>query len=306
MIGGFLSFFRHRAKVFIFLDGMYALGTAFGPTVSSFLTFNTKVLGWRINAGNSPGIVLTIIWSTSMVFAFFLPKEFGYDDENSAKVEVYLEDETNLMAPEYARGKRARLPFDTRVSCLFYLIFTSLFFSATVTFYTPLLASEHFHDQFIHIKLLFLTSSMFAFAFILSLYIASEYFDERKLLAFLMFMQLVAIALLTYFAFYWRDHSVNESYILIVYICFGMPYFSFAFGCSLMSKITDPKDAAFYQGSCFATLHLAFVSSRTMSGLMFTKTLLPYYCLGLLLAWLIGSLWFCLEYQGLGYFKSKT
>ena len=58
---------QHRAKVFIFLDGVYALGGAFGPTISSLVIVNVNIIGWKIGPGNSAGFVLTIVWLISLL-----------------------------------------------------------------------------------------------------------------------------------------------------------------------------------------------------------------------------------------------
>ena len=188
--------------------------------------------------------------------------------------------------------------WNSTILCLFYLTFFCFFYTTMVTFYTPLLASEHFHLQFTHVKVLFLNSSLFSLVLFLLLYIVAEYFDERKLIASLMFFQILAIAMLTYFAFCWENASYSEinGYFLLVYICVGMPYFQFALSCSLLSKITHPDNAAFYQGSSYATLHLSYVSGRLIAGFIFTRTPLLCLSLGLTLSWFVGVLWFSLEF----------
>ena len=42
---------KNRAKAFLYLEGLYSLGTIFGPTLGSVLTFNVDMYGWKINAG---------------------------------------------------------------------------------------------------------------------------------------------------------------------------------------------------------------------------------------------------------------
>lgn len=239
---------KYLAKVFIFMDGMYCLGAAFGPMVSSFGTFNANILGWEIDAGNSPGVILATMWLSSTIVALFLPSDLGYDESALGKKVLELPRYGEGDSPPTRQGpiNLPKLRFASEFCCLFYLIFWSMYSMTTTTFYTPVLALEHFHVQFIHVKLLFLTSSMFSFALFFSLYIATGYFDERKLQAFLMLMQISAIGLLTYFVSSWDNLSWNESYILIPYICLGMPVFSFTLICSLLSKITDPENAGFY------------------------------------------------------------
>lgn len=294
---------QYRAKAFMFLDGLYALGAAFGPTVSSFITFDADILGWKIDAGNSPGVILATIWFISFVISLWLPSEFGHEETPAEKTVVAYE---GGQTEDYPSDPPRSLGSPSTILCLFYVIFLSLFFSSTVAFCTPLLAQEHFHLPFIHVKLLFLTSSMFSFALILLLFIAAEHFEERKILVFLMSLQLIPISILAYFASCWSNISPDESYLLIFYMCFGMQYFSYAFGSSIVSQITDSKDAVFYQGSCYATLHLAYVTSRIISGFIFSQSALLYFCVGLAVFWGLGAVWFFIEYPNLAGLEFKT
>lgn len=285
---------RYRAKVFIFLDGIFCMGTVLGPTFSSILTFDVEILGWRIDAGNSPGVILAMLWLISMVVAFWLPSELEKEQtERSSIPRGNKQLSEHLDSSELDPERRS---FRT-IACLLYLIFLSLFYSSIVAFYTPLLAQEHFHLPFVHVKLLFLTSSLFAFALLLSLYIVAEHFDERTVLVSLTLVQILPIALLTYFAITWDNPLANQTYLLIIYNSLGVQSFSFSFGCSLLSKVTETKDAAFYQSLSLAALHVAYIASRVFSSWIFTKTSLLLYCLGLTLSWALGALWFGLEYK---------
>jgi MFS family permease len=292
---------RYRARVFIILDGMFTLGSLFGPTVSVFLTFNANILGWRINAGNSPGIVLALIWFVLMLNALCLPKEFG--TKKTTDEDDYGDDvlHTENSSDPASYGSRST------VCLLFYLVFLGLFFSTTATFYVPLLAQEHFYLQFGHVKLLFLVGRMFSMVVFLSYYVAVDYLHETHLLVCSMLMQVCAIFILTYFAFTWNSASgVDDGYMLMVYISLGMPYFSFSLSCSLLSKITDPKDAAFYQGSSFTALHCGIIVSRLISSFIFTKTSLLWFCLVLVVSWTFGVVWFILEYRNLARPKNNS
>ena len=294
---------KHRAPVFIFLDGMFTLGSLFGPTVSVFLSFNINVLGWKIDAGNSPGIVLALIWLVLLVNAMWLPKDFGtkkttvdHDSDDDDDDVISAQSLTN--SPSYASHSAVLL--------IFYLVFLSLFYSTTVTFYVPLLAQELLHLQLTEVKLFFLVSSLFSMVLFLLFYLGANYFHETQLLACSMVMQIIAISILTYFGFSWDNVTgVYNGYILIAYICLGMPYFSFALGCSLLSKVTDPNNAAFYQGSSFAALHSGFVVSRIVSSFIFTKTSVLWFCLALVIMWSLGAVWLIIEYRNLTQPKTK-
>ena len=308
---------EHRARIFIFLDSMYTLGSLFGPAVSVFLSFNVNILGWKIDAGNSPGIVLALIWLVLLVNAMWFPSEFGtkktiIDDDpdhdenndNDDDDDVYYNDDIisteNLTdPPSYASRSTVLL--------IFYQVFLSLFYSTTVTFYVPLLAQELLHLQLVEVRLLFLVGSVFSMVFFLLLYLGASYFHETQLLACSMLMQVVAIFIFTYFGFSWDNvRGVYDSYILLAYICLGVQFFAFSLGCSLLSKVTDPNDAAFYQGSSFAALHSGFVVSRIVSSFIFTKTSILWFCLALILMWTLGAVWLIVEYRNLTKPRTKS
>ena len=112
-------------------------------------------------------------------------------------------------------------------------------------------------------------------------------------------MQIVAISFLTLLAISW-DQIISELYYtLLVYICFGAPYFSYPFGNSLLSKVTDPRNATFVQGVSYATVHLAIVINRAAISFVFTKMSLIYYCSGMVIVWLVTVLWYCVLYERL-------
>jgi hypothetical protein len=76
-------------------------------------------------------------------------------------------------------------------------------FASTSTFYTPIMALDHFHLKLIHTKLIFLNSTLFTMLIFICFYLASGYFDERKLFLNTLFMQLFSISFLTCLAFFW-------------------------------------------------------------------------------------------------------
>ena len=298
---------KYIAQVCIIYDGMFTLGSLFGPAVSVFLTFNVNIFGWRIDAGNSPGVVLALIWFVLFLNGLWFPQELG-----RKKATVEDDEHSDDCGGDGVRAKKDSSEVTTygsrsTVLLLFYLIVLALFFSTTVTFYVPVLAQEHFHLQFVHVKLLFLVSSLFSFVLFMLFYIAAQYFSETRLLVGTMSMQVVSISLLTYFAFGWDSITgVYGGYILIPYICFGIPYYSFSLCASLLSKVTDPKDTGFYQGTAFAASHLGFLSSRTISSFIFNKTHLLWFCFALFFAWILGTVWFALEYRNLRQAKTKS
>ncbi|XP_028410672.1 uncharacterized protein LOC114533362 [Dendronephthya gigantea] len=281
---------RYRAQIFIMLDGIYTSGTLFGPTVGVFLTFNVNIFGWKIDAGNSPGIVDAMIWFGLFLITLWFPKEFG-----TIKV---TEDDHDDEGDDVR--KKAKYGSYSAIFLIFYLVFLSFFYSNAVAVYVPLLAQDHFHLQFIHVKMLFLVCSLFAMVLFLVFYIASKYYHETLLLICSMLMQVSAISLLTFIGFHWNSGlGVYGGYILLPYICLGMPFFSFSLGCSLLSKITHPKDAAFYQSSSLSSAHVGFLLGRLIASNVFGKTLLLCFCLAQFLCWTLGVVWFTWEYSNL-------
>lgn len=285
---------RFRAQYFIMLDAIFTMGTLFGPTVGIFLTFNVDIPGWTLNAGNSPGIVIALVWFAIFLISLWLPKEFG-----TMKVKDDNDDSDDRLAT-HDLSKQQKCGSRSAIFLLFYLVFLSLFYSNSVAIYVPLLAQDHFHFQFIHVKMLFLVCSLFSMVLFLVFYIAAKYFHETQLLICSILMQVTAISLLTFIAFSWDNAlDVYWGFTLIPYICLGMPYFSFSLCCSLLSKITHPKDAAFYQSSSFAALHLGFLLGRLISSNIFAKTSLLCFCFAQFLCWIIGAVWFAFNYANL-------
>ncbi|XP_046854327.1 tetracycline resistance protein, class H-like [Xenia sp. Carnegie-2017] len=286
----------YRAKVFLILDGLYTVGSLFAPAVSAFLNFNANVLGWKINAGNAPGIANAFLFSIFLFASLCLPLEFG-----TQKVLNYEADQGEWELTKISKKNFGSL---STVLMLYYLVFSAVFYSVTVTFFVPLLAQENFHLRMIHLQMLFLVSAIFWIVLILSCYIASKYFDARFLMAFSVLTQLAPMCLLAFIGFHW-DSGMNTSggYILIPYICLGAPYFAFALGSTLLSKITNPKETSFYQGLLFSASHFGFVAGRITAPFMFHKNLILLYCGLLFLTWIAGAIWFAFEYKNL---RSKT
>ena len=294
-----------RGNSFVFLEGVYCIGSVFGPGIGGFIVFRVNILGWEINEGNSPGIVLTIIWFISLIFSMLLPKDI-WMETSTRKIELNSisgdEDHEKRSAPdrltEYCLEKKPSTAlWDWSIYCLLFLLFCSEAFSSTSTFYLPVLALDHFHLHLIHTKLLFLNCTLFTLLVFISFYLASEYVDERKLFLIALFMQIIAISFLTSLAFFWNQVTSSQYYILLLYICFGMPYFAYPFGNSILSKITDPRHATFIQGLSYASIHSAIVISRVVISFVFTKTSLLCYCFGMASLWLAGVVWYGILYR---------
>ena len=302
---------KSRGSNFVAIEAVYCLGSAFGPGIGAFVTFKASILGWKIDDGNSPGIVLSIIWLIFLSFSLLFPKDIWIEpgaslelnttssaDEDEIKSNTCRKPARSLA--EYFSGlKPKNIIRDTRIVFLLLLILSSESFSSTATFYVPLLALDHFHLQLIYTKLLFLNCTIFTALVFICLYIASEYFEERKIFAVSFFMQIIAIAFLTFLAFSWDQVTTAQYYILLLYICFGMPYILYPFGNSLLSKITDPRNATFVQGISYAALHSSIVISRVLTSFVFTKMTLICYCTGMAIIWLVVVTWYATLYKRL-------
>lgn len=303
---------KQRGGKFIFLEGIYILGSAFGPGIGSFITFRINVFGWEINDGNSPGIVLTIVWFLFLVGSLLLPNDVWVDIGSRNKCAIFTTsdsehderlsecDQDRDQNLNYDSGeKKQGIMCDSRIFCLYFLIFSNEVFSSTSTFYVPVLGLDHFHLQVIHVKLLFLNSTIFTLLVFLCFYFASEYADERKLFLFALFLQITAISFLTSLAFSWDKQADVHYYTLLFYICLGMPYFAYPFGNSILSKVTSPQNASFVQGLSYATVHSAIVISRILVSSVVTETSLICYCMALVFIWLVGFIWYSVLYKKL-------
>ena len=297
-----------RGRNFVFVETVYCLGAVFGPVIGSIITFRVNVFGWRIDEGNSPGIVLAIIWLLFLIFSLILPTDIWVSSGESQDVELNsnstddedaksqsnqsVHNHDKVSTENYLNTTKSSVFRDPRVFLLLFLIFSSEVFTSTATFYTPILALDHFHLQLVHIKLLFLNCTIFTILMFICLYIASHYVDERKLCVVCLWLQAVSIIFFTVLAFSWDRITDIQYYFLLLYVCFGMPYFLYPFGNSLLSKITNPQNATFIQGVSYATSHSAIMICRVSISFVYTKISLVCYCAGLIILWLVGVIWF--------------
>jgi hypothetical protein len=131
----------------VFLESVYCLGSVFGPGIGSFISFRTNILGWEINEGNSPGIVLAVIYLLFLVASLFLPKGSWVESGARNKIESSnisdCEDEKkNINYQDGDQKLTEDIPvenpstlLDSRIFGLLFLIFSSEVFSSTATFY---------------------------------------------------------------------------------------------------------------------------------------------------------------------------
>ncbi|XP_028418742.1 uncharacterized protein LOC114544261 [Dendronephthya gigantea] len=297
-----------RGENFVFLEGVYCLGAVFGPGIGSFITFRAYIFGWQIDEGNSPGLVLAIIYALFLIASFLLPKDIWVESvarntqpPSSDCKEVKKRDDLNhreqKLPENLTPGKKRSTIWNSRILCLLFLIFSSEIFSSTATFLTPILALDHFHLELIHVKYFFLNCTLFTLVLFICLYRASECIDERKLFFAALMMEIIAIAFLMSLALTWDHVTSVQYYILLTYICFGMPYFANPLGNSILSKITPPEKATFIQGVSLASVHSAIALSRVLSSFALSKMSLIGYCLFMASNWLIGIIWYSAQYR---------
>ena len=302
---------QSRGGNFVLIETMYCLGSVFGPGIGAFVTFRVNIFSWKMDEGNSPGIVFSIISLLFLIFSLLLPRDM-WVDPGARRIELNTtssddEDEIKLngrkpaknLAEYCSKVKSINVIRDSRIVFLLFLLLCSESLSSTATFYVPLLALDHFLLQLIHTKLLFLNCTMFTILVFICLYIASECWEERKIFAVSFILQIIAISFLTFLAFSWDQVTTIQYYILLLYICFGMPYFLYPFGNSLLSKITDPRNATLVQGVSYATIHSAIVISRVLISFVFTKISLICYCAGMFITWLAVVIWYGMLYERL-------
>ena len=221
----------------------------------------------------------------------------GLEDKEHKNKTVNNED-VNLGINEYSAGKTSVFK-DSRIFCILFLVFLCHVYSSTTTFFAPILALDHFHLEVIHSKLLFVNGAMFILLASIGFYFASEYLEERKLYIFALLMQIIAITCLSCLAFSWDDMTDGHYYILLINVCLEMQNFGYPFGNSIISKIIDPKNAAFFQGLSYASSHEAKLASRIAVSFVFTKLSLIWYCFVMVLLWFIGGTWHAVLYEGL-------
>ena len=295
-----------RAGYFVLAEGVYCLGATFGPGLGSFITFRANILGWQINQGNSPGIILTIIWLLFLIFSLLLPNDIWIATgvRNMELNSISSEDETDKTSQSecnqeqrLTEKKPSIILWDSRVFCLLFLVFCSEALSSTSTFLVPVLASDHFHLQLIHTKLLFLNCTLFTLLVLICTYHALRYIEERKLFVIALLMQIIALSFLTSLAFSWNQVTDVQWCIMLLYICLGMPYFAFPLGNSILSKIIDPRNATFIQGLSFGSVQSAIVISRVVISFVFTKMSLLCYCFGMFILWSAGIIWYGTLYK---------
>ena len=288
---------ENRAKAFLFFDAIYFIGQMFGPAIGSLLTFNVNIFGWQINAGNSPAVVLVIIWCFLLALAMFLPNDLIGVSETDKDM-CSDEDETG----------QSKTVADNIIACpkpivfsLYYSTFVYVFLYFTLTVYVPLLAVHQLGLNLADVKLIFMDGSLFGFMAFVATYLLVQWISQHNILCFGIVSQVVPIITLFYFALNWNKNiPVYAAYLLVVSLAVtAASAVNFSLIGSLITKLTPVNSASFYQSIMFTVLHVAMILSRVTAGVTFSQTLLLYNCCGLTIAWLIAVVWLCIEYKSL-------
>jgi MFS family permease len=278
---------EHRSKLFILVDAAFTVGASCGPVFGALITFKTNILGWNVDSGNSPAIILAMVWSMIFCVLIFLPSDFG-TREIPNKIELH----GTIDGTDNNKPGSLKKSLNSTTWCLFYLILPNSLIAAVSAGTISLLAMELFHLKLIHVKLLFGAGMTFVLLACLSAYIATTRYSERSILGFTMILQIPSMLLFCAYAFLWTSAPFSLSYTLVVFLCFGMPQIVFAFVGSLLSKITPSQHASTVQSFAIAVVYIAALVGRGMSGLVFSQMRLIGFSVALILLWLVGFTWF--------------
>ena len=177
------------------------------------------------------------------------------------------------------------------------LIAINFTFSETAIFYSPILILEHFHLSLVHAKLFFVNSTVFTLLLFIVLNQASQYIEDRKLLVGVKVMEICAILLLMSLAISLDHVTSAQFYVMLVYICLASPFFAYALAISILSKITDPRNATLIQAVSYGMQHVGYLTGRIAIGFVFTKLSLVIYCFVLIILWLFSAIWYARWYK---------
>ena len=271
---------------------LYKIGTLYIFLMSSF-----ALLGFKINAGNSPGVILTIVWCLMLIFAICLPKDIAESStEIVASTDTEGDNETTLSKAEVTATTYSSF---SSVIFLYYFIFSYGIRYNIINFYFPLLLKRSLGLGLLHVKLGYLDSALLAFTLYIVSYLFLGRYSELNILLVDAILSVLPIITILYFALNWDNNlSVNAAYLLLLAmfvtqiqtVCFPLT-------CSLLSQLTPVENATFYQSLSFAISHLTTIVSRVIGGVTFGK--IPMMCVCLLLAvnWIVEVSWFSFEYK---------
>ena len=290
-------------QIAIQTEAVFCVGATFGPGVGSFIAFDVTIWGWHINQGNSPGIVLTIVWSIFLIVTILLPKDFWIgivsDDEGRITDDrTFIQDDPKSdrrLTEVHPKGDRSLAEYDLDVD---------RHLTKDDDAIADRTVADHDDESKAKIEwnsrifcLLYLNCTLFSLLLFILFSLASHYFDERKIFLVALSMQIAAILVLTSIGFSWDHITSAQNYMLLLYICLGMPYFAYPLSNSILSKITDSRNASFYQGVSYAALQSGILIGRVAVSFVNTKESLIIYCFVLVILWLLGLIRFAVHYK---------
>jgi MFS family permease len=288
---------ENRSKAFLYFEGIFSVGSVFGPAIGSVLIFKVNIFGWEINAGNSPGVLLATVWLFLIMLGMFLPSDLA---ENSLAEEIELDSDSGNEIIE--KGNDTNYTAST-VCCLYYIIFLNAIFYNLISFYTPLLAVYHLGLKLIHVKLIYVNTSLVGFVLYIATYLFLHKTSEKKYIFLAFAITIVPISITFYFAHVWNNitySKFNAAYLLLIsMIIMSVQFINFALTCSLLSKVTPPNRAAFYQSLIFTVENIGIIVARVIGGATFDKIPMMCTCLVLGIAWASSVVWMAFEYNKL-------
>ena len=288
----------NRAEAFLYFEGLYSFGAIFGPAIGSVLVFNINILGWKINPGNSPGVLLAIAWVFLITLYIFLPSDLA---ENSVAEEIEQDTDSDESSGNENTKTETIIDSPSIVCCLYLIIFLSTLFYDMISFFTPLIAVYNLGLTLVHVKLIYVNSSLAVFILYVATYRFLHKTTEKKFLFVALFSAIILISIMFYFAVVWKNcAAVNNAYLLLLSMCImSVQLISFALACSLLSKVTPPKKASFYQSLIVTTDAIGIISARVIAGATFKKIPMMCTCLAFVISWAIAVIWMAIEYKNL-------
>lgn len=278
-----------------------------------------------------------LIWFTLLMFALFLPKDLAKnssdersvvdsdDDSPSSKTTTEHDNRRpsslSMIRGENSAGRLETEPFDddsddgislskslvelgcpppSMVFCLYYLICLSFFVYMVISFYVPLLAKYNLGLELIHVKLIYLNSSLFSLLLFLATPLILENICETTFLFVSIFSQIIPISSTFLLALSWNSPMSVEkkSYLVLCSMFFlSAQLLNSPVASCLLSKLTPVKSASFYQSLTYTAVHMGICLSRLAGGSTFGKMPMMHTCIVLAFCWLFGMIWLGYEYR---------
>ncbi|XP_028401215.1 SPX domain-containing membrane protein At4g22990-like [Dendronephthya gigantea] len=290
---------RKRAEAFLYFEGLFCIGSTFGPVVGAIFTFKVNVFGLIINPGNSPGLVLAIVWLFLLIYTIWLPNDLVANSPKFSESgdSSNAENESEASCEEYSSNDKEYSY--SRICCLYFILFQSIAVRDAVLVYIPLFAVKRFGMNFLDLKLVYANIAFASLLLFFGSYVLSNITSEKNLLAIGVTLRIVPVLILGYFGFSWEnDHSINHAYLLLALaLSISVGFVMFPLLCSILSKETPVNSASLYQGISFSVLNLGFLIGRVLAGGTFFKEGVVYVAVSLLVIWVLELIWLSSEFR---------